>query len=237
MTLLLRPAIRPFVFALLMTLSLPAASAAGELPPKLKRKVADAVRSLGEFMSARDAEIPQDMVDGATCIAVLPDVAKGAIGVGGRYGKGLVSCRHDGAWGPPSFIEISGASIGLQIGGQSADVLMVVRNEKGIDYLLRDRFTLGADASVAAGPIGRTAGAATDLGLQAGILVWSRARGAFIGAAIDGASVGPDKTDNKKLYGKRVTIREILLPEDGEELPVPAAAKAWSEALTRLVPP
>lgn len=232
-----RPVVGACALALVAAFVLPAPSAAGELPPKLRRKVADSVRSLGEFMASRDAEIPQDMVGGATCIAVLPDVAKGAIGVGGRYGKGLVSCRHDGAWSPPSFIEISGVSFGLQIGGQAADVLMVVRNEKGIDYLLRDRFTLGADASVAAGPIGRTAGAATDLAMQAGILVWSRARGAFIGAAIDGASVGPDKTDNKKLYGKRVTMRQILLPEDGDELPAPAATKAWTEALTRLVPP
>ena len=220
------------------TLALTAAQStlAGELSPRQRRKVADTVRAFGAFMATRDAEIPGDMIDGAVCIAVLPDVAKGALGVGGRYGKGLVSCRSDaGDWSPPSFIEIHGVSFGLQVGGQASDVLMAVRNAKGADYLMRDKFTMSADASVAAGPVGRAAGAATDLAMQAGILVWSRNRGLFAGASLDGASCGPDKTDNRALYGRKVTMREILLPEKGKELPTPDGVDAWIGALEKYV--
>jgi lipid-binding SYLF domain-containing protein len=166
----------------------------------------------------------------------VPDLTKGALGVGGRYGKGLVSCRTaDGRWGPPAFVEIGGMSIGFQIGGEIIDLVLVVRNRDGIDYLLRDRFTLGADASVAAGPVGRTAAAATDIALQAGILAYSRTRGVFAGVALDGAVVKQDKSDNRFLYGRRVTAREILLP-DGAPLATPAEARAFIDALERLAP-
>ena len=234
-----QPGVSSVILALAVTtLALAAASPAlaGEFTARQRRKVADTVRAFGEFMATRDAEIPGDMIDGAVCIAVLPDVAKGAFGVGGRYGKGLVSCRSaDGAWSPPSFIEIHGVSFGLQVGGEASDVLMVVRNARGADYLVRNKFTLGADAAVAAGPVGRSAGAATDLAMQAGILVWSRNRGLFVGASLDGASCGPDKTDNRDLYGHKVTMRDILLPEKGKDLPPPAGSEAWLEALAKYV--
>ena len=112
---------------------------------------------------------------------------------------------------------------------------MVVRNARGADYLMRDKFTMSADASVAAGPVGRAAGAATDLAMKAGILVWSRNRGLFAGASLDGASCGPDKTDNRDLYGRKVTMREILLPENGKELPTPDGVDAWIGALEKYV--
>lgn len=220
----------------MLALAVASPALADEFTARQRRKVADTVRAFGEFMATRDAEIPGDMVDGAVCIAVLPDVAKGAFGVGGRYGKGLVSCRSAGGpWSPPSFIEIHGVSFGLQVGGEASDVLMVVRNARGADYLVRNKFTLGADAAVAAGPVGRSAGAATDLAMQAGILVWSRNRGLFVGASLDGASCGPDKTDNRNLYGRKVTMRDILLPEAGKELPPPAGSEAWLEALAKYV--
>lgn len=202
------------------------------LPDRLNRKVADACRVLEEFMSARDSEVPTDLMESAECVAVLPDVTKGALGVGGRYGKGLVSCRQaDRSWGPPAFIQVGGASIGLQVGGEIIDLLLIVRNRKGADYLLRDRFTLGADASIAAGPVGRTTGAATDIALQAAILHYSRSRGAFAGVALDGAVLKQDRGDNKLLYGRRVSAREILLPA-GTPLQRPASTKAFLDLLT-----
>jgi lipid-binding SYLF domain-containing protein len=226
---------RRLVPALALSLSLLPIAAEARLPSRLARKVDDVVRVLGEFTTPRDSEIPADMMDDAVCIAVLPDVTKGAVGIGGRYGKGLVSCRReDRAWGPPAFLEVGGASFGLQIGGEVIDLILVVRNEKGIDYLLRDKFTLGADASVAAGPIGRTAGAATDAAMQAGILSYSRTRGVFAGAALDGAVVKQDRSDNRKLYGKPYAAREILLGEDhGEQLAVPEDVQAFVDALPK----
>lgn len=236
----LRFALSLAIVAAALLAAAPASASGSELSSRQRRKVADTVRAFDAFMATRDAEIPGDMIDGAVCIAVLPDVAKGALGVGGRYGKGLVSCRSAegstfGPWSPPSFIEIHGLSIGFQVGGQASDILMVVRNERGADSLMRDKFTLGADASVAAGPVGRTAGASTDLALQAGILVWARNRGLFAGAALDGATCTPDKTDNRDLYGRKVTMREILLPEEGKALPTPAGAEPWLAALAKHV--
>jgi lipid-binding SYLF domain-containing protein len=235
-----------FVFFRLLSLSLACTAAiafaphpaSARLTPKLERKVAEAARLLDEIMSARDAEIPADLLSDATCIIAIPDLTKGAVGVGGRYGKGLASCRRpDGAWGPPAFLEVGGASIGLQIGGERIDMLLVVRGEDSARWLLRDKFTLGADASVAAGPYGRTAGAATDATLRAGILSYSRSRGAFVGAALDGAVLKQDRTDNRKLYGRAVTAREILLPgKDDDPLPQPGATAAFVESLQRHAP-
>ena len=221
------------VSATLLCSALVAASAGAVLPDRLQNKVADTARVLEEFMVARDSEVPTDLMESAECIAVLPDVTKGALVVGGRYGKGLVSCRkEDRSWGPPLFLEISGASIGFQIGGEVVDLLLVVRNRKGADYLLRNKFTLGADASAAAGPVGRTVGAATDAALQAGILYWSRTRGAFAGVALDGAVVKQDKSDNRLLYGRKVLARDVLLPK-GVALTVPPEAQPFLDALAR----
>lgn len=225
------------VFAVVaVVLAMPlAAEAAQRLPRKLERKIADSAKLVGELVAMRDAEIPRDLLSDATCIVAIPDLTKGAVGIGGRYGKGLASCRlEDGSWGPPAFVEIGGASIGFQIGGERIDLMLVVRGRDGAKWLLRDKFTLGADASVAAGPYGRTAGAATDAALRAAILSYSRSRGVFAGVALDGAVLKQDKTDNRKLYGQATTARRILLPEDGESaLEAPPAAAPFVESLER----
>ena len=217
---------------------LPAVAPAA-ITKKLQRKVEDSVAVLDEFLTARDAEIPQDLIDDATCIVVMPHVAKGAFVVGGRYGKGLASCRKPGgSWGAPAFFEVGGASVGFQIGGQATDLVLVVTGKDGAKSLLRDKVTLGADASVAAGPVGRTAGAATDVTLKAGILSYSRTKGAFVGAALDGAVLKQDKDDNARIYGAGKTGRDILLPEDPSTQPaIPASLKAFTDALERHAPP
>lgn len=212
-------------------------SAEARLSPKLERKVADSAALLGELVTMRDAEIPRDLLSDATCIVVIPDLTKGALGVGGRYGKGLASCRNEaGEWGAPAFIEVGGASIGFQIGGERIDLMLIVRGRESAKWLLRDKFTLGADASVAAGPYGRTAGAATDAALRAAILSYSRTRGAFAGVSIDGAVLKQDKSDNRRLYGRPVTARRVLLPDEGEALAIPQAARPFIDALHEHAP-
>ena len=221
----------------LALLPLAARSAGAGLSERKIRKVEESARMLAEFLQARDAEIPRDLLADSRCVMVLPDVAKGALGIGGRYGKGLVSCRLDeGGWSPPGFVEIGGASIGFQIGGEYVNLLLVVRDRRGLDALLSSKVTLGADASVAAGPYGRTAQAATDGQLKAALLSWSRSRGLFAGVALDGAVLKQDKSDNRALYGRKVSLREILLPKEGAALPVPEAARPFAEAVERLVP-
>ena len=211
-----------------------ASSSSSRLPTRLQKKVVAAVRVLDELMTKRDSSIPTDLIDDAQCIAVLPSVGKGAFVVGGRYGKGLVSCRlgEKKSWSAPAFIQIGGASIGLQFGGEAIDLVLVVRNQEGLEHLLRNNVTLGADASVAAGPVGRTAGAATDAAMRASILSYSRSRGAFAGAALDGAVVKQDPDDNALLYGRRVEGSELLMPK-GTPVAVPAAVKPFIDALGR----
>lgn len=180
--------------------------------------------------------IPRDLLHRAECVAVVPGVKKLALGVGGRYGKGAVTCRKDGGhgpWGPPAMIEMGGPSVGMQIGGQSADYVFLIMNQKGIDHLLRSKFTLGADASVAAGPKGRTAEAATDLHLEAEILTYSRTRGLFAGVSLEGAVVKQDRNANEQVYGEPVDARELLLEPNRR---VPAAARKLVDLLRELSP-
>src|SRR4249920_1608991 len=143
----------------------------------------DACREVLEELLSGQESVPRDLLDKAECVAVVPSAKKFAIGVGGRYGKGAIACRSHGgsSWGAPLMISIGGGSLGLQIGGQAADYVFLVMNPKGIDYLLRSQFTLGADAAVAAGPVGRTGSAGTDLRMHAEILSYSRTRGLFVG--------------------------------------------------------
>jgi lipid-binding SYLF domain-containing protein len=184
----------------------------------------------------RKEEIPRDLLDKAECVAVVPGVKKAAFGVGGRLGYGAVSCRTEGGfgpWGPPLMLSLKGGSFGFQIGGQSTDFVFLIMNPKGIDYLLRSKFTLGADASIAAGPIGRTAEAATDIQMRAEILSYSRSRGIFAGLSLEGAAVYQDKKATHAIYGSRVNPRDLLL-KPGQK--VPAAGKPFVEALENLSP-
>ena len=190
---------------------------------------------LEEFLRMNEA-IPRSLIDRAECVAVLPSVKKFALGFGGRFGKGAVSCRTEegkGAWGPPLMISLGGGSFGLQIGGQAADLVFLVMNPKGIDYLIKSEFTLGADASVAAGPVGRTGEAGTDLRMRAEILSYSRTRGLFAGLSLEGAVVKQDKDGNRSVYGEDVNPRELLLLWSQ---PLPPAARAFVNLLQELSP-
>ena len=177
---------------------------------------------------------PRDILEKAKCVIVIPGVKKAALGIGGRLGYGAAVCRTDngeGPWGPPLMISLKGGSVGFQIGGQSSDFVLLVMNQKGVDNLLKSKFTLGADASVAAGPIGRNVEAATDLRMRAEILSYSRSRGAFAGVSLEGASLRPDTKANEAVYGQGVDPRTRLL-RSGQS--IPAEAMGLVEAIERL---
>ena len=189
---------------------------------------------LEELLSGKES-IPRDLLDKAECVAVVPSAKKLALGVGGRYGKGAVACRTpDGrSWGAPLMITIGGGSLGLQIGGQAADYVFLIMNPKGMEYLLRSQFTLGADAAVAAGPVGRTGSAGTDLRMRAEILSYSRTRGLFAGLSLEGASVRQDKDGNANLYGQPIDPRRLL---KDAAYAVPSAARGFLDALENASP-
>jgi lipid-binding SYLF domain-containing protein len=190
---------------------------------------------LGEVMDVPEG-IPRDLLDKAYCVAVIPSVKKAALGVGARFGKGAVVCRTEpgaAAWGPPLMITIGGGSFGLQIGGEAADYVFLIMNRRGIDHLLKSKFTLGADASVAAGPKGRSLEAATDAQLRAEILTYSRSRGLFAGLSLEGAVLKRDEDANFRLYGERMSPASLLLTP-GQR--IPKAALPLVDLLRELSP-
>ena len=172
----------------------------------------DAAREVfSEVMSAPDKGIPQEMLEHAHCIVIVPDLKTGAFILGGKYGKGYLSCRNKGeGWSAPGTVRIEGGSVGFQIGGSETDVIMLVMNARGVDKLLTSKFTLGAEGSVAAGPVGRTATAQTDAQMHADILSWSRSQGLFVGLALEGATLRQDLDDNNAIYGRKIDNREIV---------------------------
>src|SRR5262245_10597281 len=172
------------------------------------RHAGEASKAFTEIMNVRDKAIPQELLDNAEAIAVFPDVLKAAFIVGGRGGQGVISKRVKGGWGPPAFFNISGGSFGPQIGAQKTDYVLLIMNPSGVQGLLNDKFEIGGEAGVAAGPIGREAAASTNPRLDAGILSYSRSKGAFIGAALKGAYVSPDNDLNQAIYG--VKANELL---------------------------
>src|ERR1700750_1643778 len=176
------------------------------------KRLNDAATVFSEVMSAPDKGIPQEMLEHAHCIVIVPDLKTAAFIVGGKYGKGVLSCRNKvgPGWSAPGTVRIEGGSVGFQIGGSSTDLIMLVMNERGADKLLSSKFTLGAEGSVAAGPVGRTATAQTDAQMHAEILSWSRSQGLFAGLALGGATLRQDLDDNAKLYGRRLENREIV---------------------------
>jgi len=221
---------------LVVVLSGVALATAGPLLAQAKEsRRLDASREVLEELLSGEEKIPRDLLDKAECVAVIPSAKKFAIGVGGRYGKGAVACRKQGgsAWGAPLMITIGGGSFGLQIGGQAADYVFLVMNPKGMEYLLRSQFTLGADAAVAAGPVGRTGSAATDLRMHAEILSYSRTRGLFVGLSLEGAVVHQDKDGNENLYGERVDPKRVL--QEGAYA-VPPEAKGFLSVLENASP-
>ena len=167
------------------------------------RHSGDAAETFTEIMNVKDKAIPKELLDTAEAIAVFPGVLKAAFLVGGRGGQGVISRRVKGGWSPPVFFNIGGGSFGPQIGAQRTDYVLLIMNQSGLDGLLRDKFELGGEASIAAGPVGREAAASTNPRLDAGILSYSRSKGAFIGAALKGAMISPDNDLNEAIYGKK----------------------------------
>jgi lipid-binding SYLF domain-containing protein len=186
------------------------------------KRTENAARVFKEIMNAPDQGIPQDLLESAKCIAIIPGEMKFAFIFGGNYGRGLVTCRTEHGWSAPMFLAIDGGSVGYQIGGSSTDLVMLFMNDRALHSLLSDKFKLGADASVAAGPVGRSAAAGTDLKLNAEILSYSRSKGVFIGVALDGAVVQADKSGDRAMYGDDVDRHEIL----SGKVPVPESARA-----------
>lgn len=196
-------------------------SAASE--PDTTKRLAAAADSFKEVMDTPDKSIPQQLLDKAQCVVIVPGLKSGAFIVGAKYGKGFVSCRKkDGVgWSAPGSVRIEGGSFGFQIGGTETDVFMLIMNQKGVDRLLSTKFTLGGDATAAAGPVGRSTQAETDAAMTAEILTWSRARGLFAGVSLNGSTLREDDDWNREMYGKALKNREIVM---GDVKPTAAAA-------------
>jgi SH3 domain-containing YSC84-like protein 1 len=218
---------------LLLVLMSPLALAGGKRSDEVER-VRRAAEVFKEIMGTPDKAIPDDLIDRAECVAIIPGLKKGALGFGGKYGKGVVTCRTSNRhWSAPSFVTIEGGSVGFQIGFSQTDVVLLIMNRKGIDKLIGDKFTLGADASIAAGPVGRTANAQTDVRLDAEILGYSRSKGLFAGVSLEGATLRQDGDNIRDFYGKEIDARKILL--DGT-VPVPDEARPLNAALAHESP-
>ena len=173
----------------------------------------DAAAVFSEVMDTPDKGIPQDLLEKASCIVIVPGLKKGAFIVGAKYGKGFVSCRDEKAgrkWSAPGAVRVEGGSVGFQIGGSETDVILLVMNKRGADKLLSSQFTLGGEGDVAAGPVGRNATAQTDAKFSAEILSWSRSRGVFAGLSLQGATLRQDEDVNRNLYGKKIENRQIV---------------------------
>lgn len=219
---------RTMLVGLAMTMG--AASLSAAISTAQARRISQAATVLSEVHAVPDKDIPQDLWDKASCVLVVPDMKKAAFIVGGEYGKGLMSCRRDGMWSAPVFMRVEKGSWGLQIGAQSIDLVMLVMNNKGIDKLLNNKVSLGAEMSVAAGPVGRDARAATDAQLQAEILSYSRTQGLFAGINLSGGVIRADSDENKDLYGANITPRSVLVEKSVDS---PPEAQSFMTALRR----
>jgi lipid-binding SYLF domain-containing protein len=195
-----------------------------------RTRVKESGEVLKQILDAPDKGIPKSVLNGSKCVIVLPSVKKVAIGIGGTYGRGVMSCRtgadYKGPWSAPIMMASSGGNIGFQIGGQATDFVIIVMNDQGAKSMLKNKIKLGTDASVAAGPVGRTAEASTNASMQAQMLSYSRSRGVFGGVALSGATLRPDGDANKNLYGKKVTSQEII---DGKVATPPEAQQLMED--------
>jgi len=196
-------------------------------------KVADRVQAaaqvLDEIQGAPDKGIPQEVLGNAECVAVVPSMLKGGFIVGAKYGRGLASCRTAKGWSAPAFFVMEGGSFGFQIGGQAVDLVLLIMNKEGMNHLLSSQFELGADASVAAGPVGRHAEGATDWKMRAEVLTYSRARGLFAGVSLNGAVVKQDKDSTREFYGRMVSFPASLQGE----VEAPSGAHAFLTSLAK----
>ncbi len=196
---------------------------------KAAQRIESAAAVLDEIQSTPDSGIPGDVLGSAECVGVVPSLLKGGFVVGARYGRGVASCRTEKGWSAPAFFIVEGGSFGLQIGGQAVDLVMLVMNDNGMASLLSSKFKLGADASVAAGPVGRAASADTDWRLKAQVLTYSRARGAFAGLELNGAVIKQDKDSTREFYGRMVPFKTSLKGN----IAAPAEAHAFLATLAK----
>lgn len=191
-------------------------------------RVAESARVLEEILGVKDNNIPKAILDKAKAIVVIPSTVKGAFVVGGQRGKGIISGRIDSQWSSPAFITLTGGSVGLQVGGQATDIVLVVMNERGLENLTQNSFKIGGSASIAAGPVGREAEGATDLRFQAEILSYSRSRGIFAGVSLAGSTIRADRDANEKIYGIGYNTRQIVVEKKAG---APAAVAPWLAVL------
>jgi lipid-binding SYLF domain-containing protein len=198
----------------------------------IQKRIEASAHVLDEIMATPDKAIPDKVMAESKCIAVIPSMVKIAIGFGGSHGKGVATCRTPHGWSAPAPITITGGSWGLQLGGQAVDLVMVITNDQGMQHLLESKFKLGANASAAAGPVGRDTGADTDWKMKAEVLTYSRARGVFAGIDLSGSAITQDKDETRLLYGKMVPFTQILsgkLPPPDGSAPFLTAVKKYSE--------
>jgi lipid-binding SYLF domain-containing protein len=192
------------------------------------KRIQESATVLNEILDAGDKSIPKDLLEKAQCVAVVPNLKRAGFIVGAKYGKGVLTCRvpEGNGWSAVSTIRVEGGSIGLQIGAGETDLVLIVENKSGMNKLMADKFTVGGDASVMAGPVGRSADASTDAAMRAEILAYSRAHGIFAGVSLEGATLRPDSDDNRKIYGRAVSQKALL---SGEVTPPESAAPLYAE--------
>jgi lipid-binding SYLF domain-containing protein len=215
------------LMALVTVLSLSSIGWAGTSREATDDRMNHAGAVLHEIMSAPDKGIPEEVLEHAKCIAVVPHMLKGGFIFGAENGRGVVTCRNDNGWSAPSFFAITGGSWGLQIGAEGVDLVLIIQNERGMQHLMSSKFQIGADASAAAGPVGRHASADTDWKLDAEILTYSRARGAFAGLTLTGAAIRHDDDSTKAIYGHNYSTRRIL----SGRIAVPDSAHVFLDAV------
>ena len=227
----MRTNLKHCVTVLAMASSFGVVALAADREIKVDDRLDASADALTDMMKASDKGIPQDLIDKARCVVVVPGMKKAGFIFGAKYGRGFAVCRrHDGVgWSGPAAMRVEGGSVGFQIGASETDVVVLVMNDGGMKRLLSDKFTLGADATVAAGPVGRDASAQTDAVLNAEMLSYSRSRGLFAGISLEGATLRPDEETNRELYGRDATNREILTGD----FKTPAAAARFERALNR----
>jgi lipid-binding SYLF domain-containing protein len=218
------------IFAIAGTLS--TAAYAADREAKVEDRLDASADTLADMMKADDKGIPQDLLDKAKCVVVVPGMKKAGFIFGAKYGRGFAACRRNGGWSAPASMRVEGGSVGFQIGLSETDVILLVMNDGGMKHLLSDKFTIGGDATGAAGPIGRETSAQTDAKLNAEMLSYSRARGLFAGISLEGATLRPDEESNRELYGRDAKNREILTGD----FKTPAAAEKFEHRLRRESP-
>jgi len=226
--------LRQSVCVLAIAGTIGAAAFAADREIKVDDRLDASAETLTDMMKASDKGVPQDLLDKARCVVVVPGMKKAGFIFGAKYGRGFAVCRRAGGsgWSAPAAMRVEGGSVGFQIGASETDVVLLVMNEGGMKHLLYDKFTIGGEATAAAGPVGRDASAQTDAVMKAEMLSYSRSRGLFAGISLDGATLRPDEETNKELYSRDATNREILTGD----FETPAVARKFEDALNRESP-